>query len=243
MPNYNLTIKRRYQTGGINPPISIATQAGDFVIENGKEITITLPAGDNRIVFLCTTNLNDKPVTRTKTAEIHLCADCNMEICCFNGIISIDKMPISTPCANTQSYTTTVKTSNTKKANNSNSSSNSETNAAKSFFTRIWNNNVIMIILSAILIIPFLFIFSGELLMFIIISEVIANGYIIAIFKNEKNTLGKAIFIATVSAFVFGLILGLICGIELYPDSGCSHCNYKGYFGGNGGKIIDCPKC
>ena len=68
--------------------------------------------------------------------------------------------------------------------------------------------------------------------MFIILSEVIGVGSSVGIFakvamdSTNKNSLGKVVFIATIVSFAFGFLLGLICGIDLYPDDGgnCCYC-------------------
>ncbi len=118
-------------------------------------------------------------------------------------------------------------------------------NTSGNFITKLWNNNIVMISLSAILVLSTFFIFSYLISLFIVVSEVIFIGFAIAIFNREGYTLGKAIFIATIIGFAFGLILGLIFGIDLYPSySNCPYCGGKGYFGGGKyGQMVDCPSC
>ena len=80
--------------------------------------------------------------------------------------------------------------------------------------------------------------------MFIVISEIIANGLAIFMYKNpdDRKDLGKAIFIATVGALVFGIIIGFIAGIELYPSAEigdvCDGCGGSGRWFGK-----ECPRC
>ena len=110
---------------------------------------------------------------------------------------------------------------------------------------RLWNNKIVIIVLSVLVLFISILVLSDEMLLVVIIFEVIFAGGAAAFFSSTKNKINlfRAIFIALLIGFVFGLITCLIFGMELYPNGGCSHCNYKGYFGGNGEKIIDCPKC
>ena len=124
-------------------------------------------------------------------------------------------------------------------------------NTSGNFITKLWNNNTAMIVVAALFLLFTFFVFSGNLLMFIIISEVIGVGFSVAIFKSvfnneeNQNSLGKVVLIATIASFIFGLLLGLICGIDLYPSySNCPYCGGKGYFGGGKyGQMVDCPSC
>ena len=103
---------------------------------------------------------------------------------------------------------------------------------------------IALISLSIMIFISSCFIFSGNLLMFIVISELMANGVAIAMYKkpDDRKDLGKAILIATIGALLFGIIVGLICGIELYPSAGigdiCDACGGNGKWFGN-----ECPRC
>ena len=110
----------------------------------------------------------------------------------------------------------------------------------KDFFVDyIWDNDIVMILVSAvILILACIFLFPSNKLMFIVflvLSEVVA--FLVAgVFSLD---LGKRIFYATLIALIFSTLLCLICGIELYPDNG-----YCGICGGDGmfqGKI--CKNC
>ena len=114
-------------------------------------------------------------------------------------------------------------------------------NKALHFLKRIWSSKIAMIILSVLVLFVSILMSSGEMLLFVMISEVIFVGGAALMFHSTKNktTLFRAIFVALLIGFAFGLILGLICGIELYPDNGaCGICGGDGIFGS---KI--CPYC
>ena len=112
---------------------------------------------------------------------------------------------------------------------------------------KFWNNNVAMIVLSAILLIGAFILLSGDLLLFVIISEIITIGLAVYINKDSdsKEDLGKAIFIATLVGLVFGLIVGIISGVELYPSSGdaCGVCGGSGLVPKDGFGYTKCPYC
>lgn len=106
---------------------------------------------------------------------------------------------------------------------------------------RLWNNKIVVIILSVLVLFVSILISSGDMLLCVIISEVIFVGGAILGFHSAENriTLFRAIFIALLIGLVFGFILGLICGVELYPDNGsCSACGGDGIFGSR-----ICPLC
>lgn len=125
--------------------------------------------------------------------------------------------------------------------NNVSTESKIKKSRGNNIFAKLWNNNNFMIVLTFLFLVPACLVFAGDLLLPIIISVVIVDTYVIYIFvtSNGRENIGKAIFIATIAAFVFGMLLGLICGIELYPDNGtCGICGGSGIFGS---KI--CPFC
>lgn len=99
-------------------------------------------------------------------------------------------------------------------------------------------SNVAMIIVTVLIFISSFYIFSGDILMFVVISEVlfICIGFAIG---RATDDLGKCVLIACISGLVFGALLGLICGIDLY-DTGdaCGVCGGSGVFRN---KI--CPSC
>lgn len=88
---FKLKIKRKYLAGGINPTVRIITQVGEHTVENGKEIEIRLPSGENKITFTCMVEQNGNQVHRTKELLLDIDSDFTIEISCYSGIISIDK--------------------------------------------------------------------------------------------------------------------------------------------------------
>lgn len=109
------------------------------------------------------------------------------------------------------------------------------------FFNKLLNNKLFSIIFSVILVFASLLIFKGDMRMFVIVCEVLAIAMtaIIVMGVGEKDLLWKAIIIATIGGLIFGIVLGLICGIELYPDTGaCGICGGGGVFQGK-----PCPNC
>ena len=236
MADFKLRIKRKYLAEPTSPQVKIYAQGKQYIIENGKEVEILLPKGQRCIQISCTTSLNGIATTKTEDVRFSLEFHSYMEISIHCGVIIIDKYPTKDISFHEQELT----------INNANKSSHDINNVSftnDTFFLKIWNNNSIMIAISAIIfIIACIFLFPSEKLMFIVflvISEIVAFGAL-SVAGLDK---GKTIFIATMIALVFSILLSLICGIDLYPNGGCPHCNYKGYFGGNGGTIIDCPKC
>ena len=104
---------------------------------------------------------------------------------------------------------------------------------------KYWSSSVALIVLTAILMIPALFIFSGDSLVPFLVAEFVCI-FIEFIIGICTGNVGRGIFFG----FLAGLVLGLIFGIDLYPDTNCPACGGKGYFGGGKyGQMVDCPSC
>ena len=116
-------------------------------------------------------------------------------------------------------------------------------NKTSLFFYTLWNSDIAMMVITATIFVFSLFVFSGDMLIYLITSQVIGIG-LGCIIGNTMGSLGKGAFLGGVIGLVLGVPIGLICGIDLYPDSGCPYCGGKGYFGGGKyGQMVDCPSC
>ena len=125
MANYSLKIARKQSSSALsNVPITITTATGEYIIENGKTIEISLPEGKNELKFFCM-NQQGGPADRKITFD--LCADSIMEISYSAFILQIEKLPvpIQTP--------------------------KSPASINKNKFEKFWNNYKMLFLITAIL--------------------------------------------------------------------------------------------
>ena len=98
MANYTLTIKRKKFFGGEsqNPPITITTPKGEYIIANGQTLSISLPEGEHTLIFTCNFKMrfDDSTFTDTRELDFELTADSIMELSASIPIINIEKFPV-----------------------------------------------------------------------------------------------------------------------------------------------------
>ena len=111
------------------------------------------------------------------------------------------------------------------------------------FLMKLWNNNVLTIITSAII---FLFScitlfpdFKAGFITFLVVAQCVA---FLVLFIGKKWKVGQSLLFATIIALIFATTLGLLSLIGGGPK--CRYCGGKGYFGGGKyGQMVDCPDC
>ena len=227
---FKVTIKCLSKQCAIDHYVKVITNYGIYTIKNDEVICIVLPQGHHTITYVCVSAFDGSNLGKEDVKTI--CVDKDLAIVLKSDVDPTTLIRI----ANLDCLPTTRKT-------------------GKKFtvkfryhhfniFSSIWNNNFVMTVLSLILSISAcIYLFPSDRLMFIVfmvISEFLALGLLLAIDLD----IGKAFFFATIIALTFSTLLSLIVGIDLYPDTNCKSCGGKGYFGGGKyGQMVDCPDC
>ena len=240
-----LKIKRNHYAGEYNPLVTITVNETEYTVENGKELTLELEQDNVYLVtFSCPKYNNGLSEERIK---IKLSSDFDLKFNCIQGYIQVGYVGSNgtmilpqTDCDGISYYQCNApKTMSTKTMSTSTNQGN--------LFVELWKNTTstfkIMVALSIVIFISACVFLSPDSRLVFIVSMIVFEPIAIAVVSCASNLdREKNILIATIFALIFATLLCIICGIE-FRDGGCSHCNYKVYFGGNCGTIIDCPKC
>ena len=173
-----------------------------YIIENGKEIIISLPEGKNTIQFTCELETKSGVSKREKESTFNLTQDGKIEISCFSGIISIDKIFTGPTTPDQPTYKTYKEAQ--KDIQTTPSPNNSE-----NFFVKLWNNNSVLIYITIALLVLFGIIFSNSMMLYIISMIICLGGgvFVSWIIGTDKVSglahLGRSLLIA----FLVGIVI------------------------------------
>ena len=183
---FNLNLKRDISKDGYNPSITVTiNDSVTYTLENDA-ITLNLINREYKLTFSCP-NI-DNSGKFENTIIINPTSN-NLDI---TIVPSIDGIQV-------RQHTNSIDNPNT----------------SENFITNLWNNNSVLIYITIALLVLFGIVFSGSMMLYIISMIICLGGgvFVSWMLGTDKGTglthLGRSLLIA----FIFGLIIVLICSL------------------------------
>ena len=118
-------------------------------------------------------------------------------------------------------------------------------NTSGNFITKLWNNNIAMIAITAILFVFSFFVFSGDMLIGVVVSQSIGI-FLGGVIGQSMTSLGKGVFLGGVIGFLLGIPFALLMGLGGSSGSSgnkCYRCDGAGMINKGFLDFVTCPAC